>query len=73
MKGCIFEAKLEGQESRLFTILLILTWEISSKKEVNRKRCGGFGGFSTREGGIHLPWGRESLPGESRVGGKYTD
>ena len=44
MKGYILEANLEGQgwSSRLFTILLILTWELRypQKRGVNRKRGG---------------------------------
>ena len=43
MKGCILEANFKGQGwSRLFTILLILTWELRypQKRGINRKRGG---------------------------------
>ena len=44
MKGSILETNFEGQgwPSRLFTILLILTWELRYPQErgVNRKRGG---------------------------------
>ena len=47
MKGCIFEANFEGQEcsSRLFTVLLIVTWELRypQNRRFNRKRGKTFG------------------------------
>ena len=55
LKGCILEANLEGKgwQSRLFTVLLILTWELRhpQKRGVTRKRGGSFGNFSAWEVG----------------------
>ena len=55
MKGCIFEANVEGQgwSSRLFAVLLIQTWELRypQKRGVNRKRGESFGSCSAWKGG----------------------
>ena len=70
MKGCILETNFEGQgwSSRLFTILLILTWELRYPQErgVNRKRGGSFGSSSAWEGRkmTHLGEGRICLGDE---------
>ena len=77
MKGYILEANFEGQgwSSRLFTILLILTWELRypQKRGINRKRGGSFGSCSAWEEANDLPSGRKDLPGGPGVGGNYTD
>ena len=77
MKGCIIEAHLEGQgwQSTLFTILLILTWELRypQKRGVNRKREGVLEAVLPGKGANDLPWGRKGLPGEPEVWGNYTD
>ena len=77
MKGCILEANFEGQgwSSRLFTILLILTWELryTQKRGVNRKEEGSFGSCSAWEGANDLPWGRKDLPFGLGVGGNHAD
>ena len=67
-QGVILEANVEGQgwSSRLFTVLLILTWELrySQKRWVNRKRVGEFWKlFCLRDGANELPWERKELPG----------
>ena len=50
----------------MFTILLVLTWELRypQKRGVNRKRGGSFGSCSAREGTNDLPWGNKGLPGD---------
>ena len=77
MKGFILEANLEGHgwESRLFTIFLIVTWELRSpqKRGVNRKRVGSFGSYSAWEGANDLPRGKKGLPRRPGLGGNYTD
>ena len=70
MKTCIGEANLEGQgwKSRLFTILLILTWEVrypQQKKRVNRNRRGGGVGWSS--GGCSAWEGQMAYLGKGRV------
>ena len=67
--------KGQGWSSKLFTILLILTWELRypQKRGVNRKRWGSFGSSSAWEGANDLPWRRRDLPGGPEVGGNYTD
>ena len=64
MKGCILEANLEGQgwQSRLFTILLILTWELRYPHKRAVKR-GEFWKLFRLGGANDLPWGRKDLPG----------
>ena len=47
--------------------------EISSKKEVNRRRGESFGSCFAWEGANDLPWGSKGLPGGPGVRGSYTD
>ena len=76
MKGCILEANFEGQcwSSRLFTILLILTWELRhpQKRGINKKE-GGLEVVLPGKEANYLPWGRKDLPVVPEVGGNYTD
>ena len=76
MKGCILEANLkeEGWKSRMFTILLILTWKLRypQKRGVNKKREGVFEVVLPGRRANDLPWGRKGFPGEPEVGRNYT-
>ena len=85
MKGCMPDTNFKGKgwSSKLFTILLILTWELRypQKRGVNRKRGGlfklvlpalGRGGRGGREAN-KLPWRRKDFPGGAGVEGNYTD
>ena len=60
MKGCMPDTNFKGQgwSSKLFTILLILTWELRypQKRGVNRKKDGSFGNCSAWKGVNDLPW-----------------
>ena len=71
MKGCILEANLQGQErqSRMFTILLILTWEFRQQK----KRRQFWKLFCL--GGGQMTYLGESIVclGGPSVGGNYKD
>ena len=83
MKRCIGEANLEGQgwKSRLFTILLILTWEVrypqQQKKELTE--IDGVGGWVELwrlfclGGANGIPWERKGFAGQPGVGENYTD
>ena len=78
LKGCIIEANFEGQvrSPRLFTILLILTYELRypQKKGVNRKRGEGvLKAVLPGRGANDLPYGMKDLPGGPVVRGSYTD
>ena len=85
MKGCMSDTNFKGQgwSSKLFTILLNLTWELRypQKRGVNRKRGGLFKlvlpSLGRRVGGggrqiNYLGDGRIFL-GEAGVEGNYAD
>ena len=77
MKECILDANFEGKRwsSRLFTILLILIWELRypKKRVVNRKRGRVLEAALLGTGANDLLWGRKNLSGGPGIGGNYTD
>ena len=74
MKGCILVANFEGQgwSSRLFTVLLILTWEMRypQKTGINRKRKESFRSCSAWDGDKLLTLGKEGFAWGARGRGK---
>ena len=77
MKGYIAETVLEEQGwwLRIFTILLILTWELRyyQKIGVNRKMEDSFRSCFAWEGANDLPLGRKYFPGATGILRNYRD
>ena len=69
MKGCILKVNFggEGWWSRLFTIMLILNWNLRypQKRGVNIKKGEVLEVVLPRKGPNDLPCGRKSLPGDN--------
>ena len=76
MKGCILGANLEGQcwLSRLFTILLILTWELRYLNKVGlTEKEGEFWRLLCLGGSNGLTLGKEGFAWVTRGRGIYAD